>query len=97
VADPDRPVAIEVFVHRRTLGDRGALLVSLQGDVEWAVWIPRSQVIDEERARASAAGRSADVGAYATVLTVPHWLIVEKGLDAGARPKGIADLFGGGV
>jgi len=92
--DKDTPVEIEVFVHRTTLGDRGAMLVSLDGEASGAVWLPRSQIIDEDaQPWRPVPGR--DVGAYRAVLTVPAWLAAENGLDGEARPSGIDDLFGG--
>lgn len=92
----DQPVEVEVFVHRRTAGDRGALYVSPDGDEDRARWIPKSQVINEDRDQAGIASRGGRLTEYRAVLTIPAWLARENGLDGEARDRDTADLFGGG-
>lgn len=93
--DKTAPVEVEVFVHRITMGDRGAMLVSPDGDESRARWIPRSQVIDEDRDQAGIAANGGRLTEYRAVLTLPFWLAREKGLDATDRTEGLDDLFGG--
>lgn len=57
---------VEVTVHHRT---EKAILVSLDGDKENAVWVPLSQCEIE---------RKGETRVY--ILTAPEWLLVDKGL-----------------
>jgi hypothetical protein len=94
--EKDQPVDVEVFVHRITMGDRGGMLVSVDGDEARALWIPKSQVIDEDRDSTGIAERGGRLTDYRALLTVPAWLAQEKGLDGEHRAPGTDDLFGGG-
>src|SRR5690606_2070654 len=86
----------EVYVHRRTLGDRGALLVSADGDVAAARWLPKSQMVE----LGVLAGRGdpgrplAGSATQAWVrIALPLWLARQAGLDD-VRAADIDDLFG---
>lgn len=93
MSEREETVEIEVHVHRATLGDKGALLVSEDGEAAHAVWIPKSQVIDEDRDSAGKASRGDVLSGYRAVLTVPAWLAEEKGLSGSARDTDTGDLF----
>ena len=59
----------DVQLHHETPGERGAYLVSDDGDKDKAVWIPKSQCEIEP----SPTG-------HGYVITLPEWLAIEKGL-----------------
>jgi hypothetical protein len=61
-------VRVEVRMHHRT---DNALLVSLDGDRDKAVWIPLSQCEIEERPGGI------------VVLEMPEWLAIDRGLENG--------------
>ena len=64
-------VDIEVTLHHETkVGnvDEGALLISLDGNNDSAVWVPKSQIEFEQET-----GRSYSV-------SLPYWLAYDKGL-----------------
>ncbi|WP_127142859.1 hypothetical protein [Pelagibacterium montanilacus] len=94
-AQRDELVSLEVFVHRRTPGDKGGLLVSPDGNEDLARWIPKSQVTEESVERAGQPNRGGRLVDYMAVLTLPRWLAESRGLDPEHRAKGTDDLFGG--
>jgi hypothetical protein len=84
------PVEIEVMVH---LVRAKAYLVSVDGDVNAGQWIPRSEILDEDRDKSGIPVRGRAPDAYPAILTIPAWLAREKGLDTTERVPGIDDLF----
>jgi hypothetical protein len=61
-------VKVECRVHHRT---EAAILVSLDGERDNAVWVPLSQCEVAERPRG------------VVILEMPEWLAVDKGLENG--------------
>lgn len=90
----DTAVTVEVMVH---LVRAKAMLVSLDGVVARAVWVPRSEILNQDRDRPGLAVRGAALDAYPAALTIPDWLASQKGLDGVERVAGVDDLFGGGM
>ena len=67
-ATPSDLVDIDVRLHHETHGPRSAWLVSTDGKIQNAVWVPKSQAELEPGVKGMA------------VLTCPEWLAIDKGL-----------------
>lgn len=68
--DDNETVELELHLHYETAPDRGALLVSEDGNEKNARWIPKSLIEDRE-----------DDEKHKTVtITIPEWLAKREGL-----------------